>query len=1101
MGSEERFVIGNLVTHRHSSELGVGRVTWVNERTRIATVQFGDLSQLVGWDDLEHCVLQRGERVFSLSENMFGRVDHAVRRDDSYFYLVDFPFGRRGKPEADLEIKAARDPVERLADGIDLDHPLDFDLKTQATRLRLAYAYDDRVCLSNTRIELKYHHQIFVAHRVLQTYKPRFILADEVGLGKTIEAGLVLKELRARGLVTRALIVAPANLVGQWASEMRKKFNERFTIYDGPTVRFLEREHPGTNIWKLRENIMCSLQFARQPGRREEIAEAGWDFVIIDEAHHVRRHWERPGKPRSTQAYRLGQELEDSTEGMLLLTATPMQLHPFELFSLVELLDPTLFPTYADFEWHRKHEIVWINNLISHLRDYEKLLPGQRSQLLPGIQAVLERHGRADLLEGIGLEGFLGERSNRERLVEILGGFHKLSQVMIRNRKRVVGGFTEREARAVPVHLTEDEYRAYQRVTEWVRSEYSEAMLKDNNAVGFAMVVFQQLLTSSRYALMRSLSRRIDAIRARYIEMLEAEIAFAHAALEEGDVLEEEATEDRFAQVPVERSLLTAVVDESPKAIEAQLRAMQELYDELAEVEVDSKAAQLLGAVDEILSENRHEKILIFTRFLDTQEYLRQLLSKQYRVTIFNGGLNQEEKDKAIDEFRESAQIMISSEAGGEGRNLQFCHIMFNYDLPWNPMRIEQRIGRLDRIGQEKNVYIYNFSLMDTVEERILSALQNRIRLFEETVGGLDPILGTIERDLRRLIMEHVEDFDKEFEKFELSLEERIRAAREMEAKMSDFVMDTQSFHKETVLELLGRQPPVTWEDLQEFVRRFIGRYPHGIFLERAGNVVEIEVPRAFQRHYADLSNNYLGTFDPAMAIEQESLDFFAFGHPLIDAIIDFATSPQIGGYATVRGIRSEEEGGIEGLQLNYLVRFSGIRPLEKLYCLVFDAEGRFRPQLSQQVDSSWSESDDISDASAGTRELPLATCLEDSERILLNRLVEEQRELQQAAEELYQRELSKIDKVYELRIEKEKDKISADRELLQRLERSSDESERRIIPAIQGRIAAAERAIADLEEECKERREELERRKRVDFDFELLNAALLRTPASNTAR
>lgn len=219
----------------------------------------------------------------------------------------------------------------------------------------------------------------------------------------------------------------------------------------------------------------------------------------------------RPGKPRSTLAYRLGQELQERTEGMLLLTATPMQLHPFELCSLVELLDPTLFPTYSDFQWHREHEIVWINNLISHLRDYEKLLPSQRTQLLPGIQAVLERHGRADLLEGTSLERFLGERGNRERLVEILAGFHKLSQVIIRNRKRVVGGFTEREARAIPVHLTEDEYRAYQRVTEWVRNEYSEAMLPDNNAVGFAMVIFQQLLTSSRYALMGSLSRRIDA--------------------------------------------------------------------------------------------------------------------------------------------------------------------------------------------------------------------------------------------------------------------------------------------------------------------------------------------------------------------------------------------------------------------------------------------------------------------------------------------------------------------------------------------------------------------------------------------------------------
>jgi SNF2 family DNA or RNA helicase len=1096
MKAEQRFVEGNLATHRLKPELGVGKVVWANEAGRAATVEFAGLPQMVRWEQLQHHTLDPGDRVFSIPEGMFGVVHHRVQQGDTYFYLIDFPFGRRGKPEADLEIGIAQDPLERLREGTNLDDPLDFDLRAQATRLRLAYAYDDRVCLSNTRIELKYHHQIFVAHRVLQGYKPRFILADEVGLGKTIEAGLILKELRARGLVTRALIIAPANLTRQWANEMRTKFNERFTVYDGPTVRFLEREHPGANVWSLNDNVICSLQYARRPPRREAIATAGWDIVIVDEAHHVRRYLEAGGDTRLTQAYHLGSALQDKTDAMLFLTATPMQLHPFELFSLVELLDPTLFPTYSVFEHHRQHEIGWFNDLISHLREYEGLLQREKLQVIDGVRAALQRSGEADLVSKVDQEGFLGIPENRAAVIDGLTRLHILSRVMIRNRKRVVGGFTEREARVIPVELTEAEYIAYQRVTDWVREEYSQAMATANNAVGFAMVIFQQLLTSSRYALMESLNRRIEGIQARYVESLEELALGGGATVEEDEILAENEADDVLREVPTETSLRTAVLDQSQSAIRAELAAMRELLDELKQIEVDSKAVALQEAIDEIFSRNPNEKVLVFTRFLDTQEYLRRLLSKRYQVTIFNGGLNQEDKEKAVDNFRHRAQVMISSEAGGEGRNLQFCHIMFNYDLPWNPMRIEQRIGRLDRIGQRKNVYIYNFSIVGTVEERILSALQRRIRLFEETVGGLDPILGTVERDLRRLIMEQAEDFDREFDKFELAIEERIRKAREMEAKMSDFIMDTQSFHKETVLALLGRQPPVTWQDLKEFIRRFIGRYPHGVFTETAGNVVEIEVPRAFQRHYGDLPSTFVGTFDPATAIQRETLDFFAFGHPLVDAVVHFATSPQLGGYATVRRVAGTVDEPTACLQLNYKARFTGIKPIEEVICLAYDGDGQLRPDLAEALGDSWSEQIDLADRPSAMRDFPLEGCLAAAESVLLEMLVDTQRKLRERSEAVHEEEAAKIDTVYRLRIQKVEGRMTADNELLGRLHGSSDEGERRIIPAIEGRITTAQRAIEDLEAERKDKLRELDRRRRVDFDFELLNAALVQLGA-----
>lgn len=1100
MNERDVFTEGNLVVARDYPALGVGRVSWVNTTSRTATVEFDDLAQIMKWSDLEHKVYPPGERVYSKSEQMFGRVHHSIYRDGLYFYLIDFPFGRRGKDETDVEERRSEDPIDRLSEGLGLDPPLDFDLRTQAMRLKLAYKYDDRVYLSNVRIELSYPHQIFVAHRVVQTYKPRFILSDEVGLGKTIEAGLILKELRARGLVHRILITVPANLVNQWETELRKKFNERFTIYDGPTVRFLQREHPDKNVWTLRESVICSLPFARHPNRRVEIASASWDLVIIDEAHHVRRYLESDGSHRATHAYHLAEELQDNTQGFLLLTATPMQLHPFELFSLIEILDPVLFPTYEDFEQHRSSEVKSINEVISNLRQFDSLSVPVKIELAKNLQRMirLQSSGPHRRLEDLLSE--LDRTEYRDQIIDELERSHRLSRVLIRNRKKVVGGFTEREPKTVLVELTEEERQAYERVTDWVRSEYREAVAADNHAVGFAMVIFQQLLTSSRHALMRSLERRMEKLRDKYLEKVEEELLPEIATVDVGD-LEDIGEEDELMGAGAKSYVHEAVLEESDSAVRREIETVRELHDRLASIETDSKLAQLLQALKEIFGRHESEKVLIFTRFLDTQEYLQTRLSQEYKVVTFSGGMKPEEKDRAVDQFAGSAQIMISTEAGGEGRNLQFCHIMFNYDLPWNPMRIEQRIGRIDRIGQKKKVYIYNFSVSGTIEERILNVLQRRIRLFEETVGGLDPILGEFERDLRRIIMLHGDDFAKEFEKFELSLEQKIRKAREMEAKIADFVMDTRSYHKETVDRILGRQPPVTWQDLQEFVERFITRYPAGSVQAREGDVVKFEVPEAFRRFYSELSSSYVGTFNPARAIAQEGLDFFAFGHPLIDSVVEFCTSQRFGGTATQREVGGHAGAPFLGLQVNYVARFRGIKPVEKLYCLVFDESGNHQSEVSEVVLGSWTLPESPGNIPGEMGDFSLGSVYERSERVLLELLTAEQAQLQEESQEIFERESRKLKAVYELRIRKVEERKSSDQQLLARLRASPAESERRIIPAIEGRIAGFEKELAELERNHRAELEALEHRKLVSFDFELIGAALVELRDGMTSR
>src|SRR5260221_8551180 len=235
----------------------------------------------------------------------------------------------------------------------------------------------------------------------------------------------------------------------------------------------------------------------------------------------------------------------------------------------------------------------------------------------------------------------------------------------------------------------------------------------------------------------------------------------------------------------------------------------------------DSKASTLPLALDGIFDGDPEEKAVIFTQFIETQEFLAATLRQNgYTVSTFNGRMGIDEKEESIRSFKASDQILISTEAGGEGRNFQFGHLMVNYDLPWNPMRVEQRIGRLDGIGQKKPVRIYNLFCEYTVEERVLEVLERRIGLFLESVGSLDPILGEVERDIERLVLSGAASFAEEFQQYEARLERRVREARERERTLADFVLDRASLRHDLATELLAQSPLARWPDLEQFATR-----------------------------------------------------------------------------------------------------------------------------------------------------------------------------------------------------------------------------------------------------------------------------------------
>lgn len=767
-------------------------------------------------------------------------VDYKRLAGENY-YIVDIAGEENTLPERDLE--QARDIFDRLAAQERLGYPTDFDLVVRSTALMAALGQRGMSCLTNARLSAK-PHQVFVAHRVLQDLYPRFILADEVGLGKTIEAGLILKELKARGLAERILIVTPASLCEQWRGELATKFNERFVVYNGVRIRDNLDQQPDQNPWGRDPFVITSLQFARgqcstvhrPPRQRKDegrgnrwIDEVEWDLVIFDEAHHLRRYLKNSSgvteEREITQSYRLAQALEERTRSLLLLTATPLQTSQYDAYSLIELVDPYLFRNFRDFqeyldrtarqEWRkiatfsrtlaqavghvpteglirqfdevikaslhfRTYEDLWSTlfavvspsaplrpggkislaqvqrcyDYVYHLKKQRahRLPPENNDPLLSAIRTSGGQNRRAplDLLRHEGLPELL--IAARETLQDWISRQHQLSRVMIRNRKReaLKGELIDRQATLLPVQLTEPELTLYEDVSAYIRHSYSQLLARTTGkrtAVGFILTTFRKLLVSSRSALAASLEKR-----AARLEEAMRRGRLADDPLDEDEAEEIEELVDTSEDL---ENLLNLTASASRADVQAEILTLREFARVARRIPVDSKAEALRACVTKVLATDSTEKLLIFTQFRETQRYLHELLrGLGYQIALFHG----EESGSAYSKRAEferfkrdpAVRIMIATDVGGEGLNLQFCRNLINYDLPWNPMNIEQRIGRIDRIGQQRGVRIFNFALEGTLDGRILHVLQERVRIFEQTIGVLDPIIGEeIERAIK----------------------------------------------------------------------------------------------------------------------------------------------------------------------------------------------------------------------------------------------------------------------------------------------------------------------------------------------------------------
>lgn len=938
----------------------------------------------------------------------------------------------------------------------------EYALRLQANYLAHAYKFDPISGLSSARVELM-PHQVFLAHRIGRKPRARMILSDEVGLGKTIEAGLVMKEQIARGLAERALVICPASLQFQWQRELKSKFNEDFTIIDGGAAKHLEKN--GENPWTKYDKVITSTHLARREDRAVQITEASWDFLIVDEAHHARRRYEGSGSVKATLAYQLVDELKEGVNGLLLLSATPMQLDPFELYSMIELVEPGLYPSFADYDRRRK-TLPLLNELMRDLQEWEALTRETRGAVFGKSRDLLNSLDVFDMTE-------LEVKESREAVIDRLTTLHPLSTVLVRNRKAVIGGFKKRKASRIPVHLAEDETLVYNAVSEYITHYYNLARGQNDNVIGFLMVLYQKMLASSSTALRASFKNRVEKLKAAMTTGAGGSAKRRRLTEEDLEDLREKwgggESDDRLDQARL------ADVDNG-----AEIAILETLIDQLGRIR-DSKAQVFVdGIIRPTIAQSPEEKFLVFTTFKQTQSLLVECLSQAgISTTTFHGGMTLEEKEASVQRFRNHVQVMISTEAGGEGRNFQFARNLVNYDLPWNPMVVEQRIGRLDRIGQKHDVRIFNLSCVGTVEERVLKVLDERIGLFEESVGSLDPILGNVEESLEDLIMSHSKTLEEDLEAYGAKLELDVRLAREAEKLFGDFVLDRASFRRDVAQKILSKEPLARWTDLRSFVESALEHYGGRCSEHSEGGDSLTLSPKLQQKLHVGASANR-GAFDPSLALKLEEIDFFAVGHAIVDSLMGLVT--ENGATAGARRLATAPTG--TSVEIVYQLESNGLQPFgEMVRHLVGEDLSVTEQAIESMPEMGVPEQTEVPH---WTRD-----AVETSGQVLLRKLTTFREVVEREHEEQRQVAVEREQRLYAYKKDFLAGFIREKQEWVDEVEQSGSKNRKRILPAIRGKIRKYQEKLETLDDELETRLTKI-RDQRVDVSRRIVAAGLV---------
>jgi superfamily II DNA or RNA helicase len=673
--------------------------------------------------------------------------------------------------------------VDRFLKG-ELDEGIDFILSMDAYRLLTEYKFNPYVMASSTKITI-YPHQIDEVIHILD--RQRFMVADEVGLGKTITALLVASELKARGIARRMLFVVPKALVPKW----RRELVERFEVEDAKILDsgFLKAE---PKPFKMDEFFyVSSMDFLKQDHIIGILEDTSLDIVVVDEAHKF-----VPG----TERYNLGRKLSEKTGNMLFLTATPHRGNDEEYLEIMRLLDPYILD-------------------------------------VDSAKTLLVRNMKEDVVDLDGREVF-----------------------------------PKRSSTTVPIRLSNEEYELHRMIDRYVGDLIERAAdRKELNALRFIGVILRKRATSSPRALRKTLERRLEKLKLGLAVEAGRALRRIREAEEEFDEGEYEEAEEEIIGLPA--------MDRR-----AEQDAVRKLIEQLETLgETDSKLEYLLNFIAEVKKGDPSAKIVVFSEYRDTVEYLYEKLSEKYRVAVIHGLMDVDERQKVLDEARlaEGPEIIVCTDAAGEGVDMQFANVEINYDLPWNPNRLEQRMGRIHRIGQKRNVYYYNFTLYGTVDGQILSKVLDKIETIRAAMGEkVYDVIGRLisEEDIVNIYQElakaPLDRWEPALKRIDGIIEERRRVLEEVDKLLSGHRLDRTKLDemRKVVMNAVDKN------EVKRFLEVYLNRYGGRIETYKPDEeVYRLFLPRKLAQRIEG-SAIVTGTFSSEVA-QEKGYPYLALGN------------------------------------------------------------------------------------------------------------------------------------------------------------------------------------------------------------------------------
>ena len=768
-----------------------------------------------------------------------------IERKNGYIYIIgSSKESRQLKEQMIPEDEFKNLQIEQLVTDFSED-PEKVFLSIEAIRYRFASMYDPLLAMNTSKVDPLPHQIESVYGYVLKKPRIRFLIADDPGAGKTIMAGLIIKELKIRGLARRILIVVPGHLKDQWRRELKDRFEEHFI----PVGREYIDALYGENVW-LRENqIITSIDFAKRDDVLPSLVSTNFDLVIVDEAHKMSAY-RYSDKVTKTGRYKLGEVLSRNSEHLLFLTATPHKGDPENFRLFLDLLEPGFFATneLVEESIRNKENPLFIRRVKEDLKDFD------------GKPLFLPRYVRTIAFRW---------KTSSPKEVDL-----------------------------------------YNELSRYVKTQYNKAIAKDKKRnIAFAIVILQRRLASSTYALLKSLERRKKKLEDYLRNSNKAkELSSNAGGVFDFETYEDMSEEERWQNEEIWETLSVAENREELKKEIQTIDGLIEKAKDIIQNEEEVKLKQLKESLKELSSkfdDARDKKVLVFTESKDTLEYLdNKIQSWGYKTNTIHGGMKLEDRIKAESIFKNETDVMVATEAAGEGINLQYCHLMINYDIPWNPNRLEQRMGRIHRYGQQKEVFIFNLVAVDTREGRVLNKLFEKLDEIKKAMGS-DKVFDVLSevfynKNLSQLMVEAAAD------------------ARNINEILKDVDIPIDDNYIKRIKENLGESLATRYIDytrikeMRQIARehRLIPEYTKAFFEKafkkvngrlkiRKDGFLSIEsIPHEirqvaendlFKKSFGSLLKRYHKvTFDKDVAFRNPDTEFLSFGHPLFEAMLKY---------------------------------------------------------------------------------------------------------------------------------------------------------------------------------------------------------------------